>query len=72
MRLYLIKGTVNEVERALQFCGTLADSGKAIKAYQAMPVYFTDVYREDVDIPTDKKGLMQWLNEYTLDTEGMI
>ena len=68
MRVYIIKGDVLGYthEKALQFVGTLANANGAMKHYNRHPEIFSSVYMEQEDIPMDKYGLLEWLNQFTL------
>ena len=66
MRLYLTKGTQGETEKALEFTGNQVDAAKSVRELSnGTRGTYSSVYWEVFDIPTDKIGLLNYLNLYT-------
>lgn len=65
MRLYKTVGAHDNamVEKVVRWSGTQAEAATARKdlnSYQKIPR--ANITTEEVEIPTDKKGLLEWLN----------
>jgi hypothetical protein len=70
MKLYKIVGdTPGGVTEVLMFCGTQADVKRGMKHYARNPSVFRNVYWEEEEIPTNKPGLLKWLNDWCLHSE---
>lgn len=73
MKLYKITRPIHElndedVDGVVQFAGTQADARKTRIDFEApfkslKPKDRPEVTVEEVDVPTDKKGLIEYLNE---------
>ncbi len=61
MRLYKTSGEKADHEVKTSWAGTQADAAKARKEAKAVGLLFIET--EEVDVPTDKAGLLKWLNE---------
>jgi hypothetical protein len=66
MKLYRIQARHNEEGTIYAWVGTQADAKKAAKAMDDEHHFklYTDPTIEVVEVPTDKKGLLRWLNVY--------
>lgn len=73
MKLYMIRGFVDNTswggdtelkEVCLGFVGTQAQTKKALKAIREQCPDISSVYHEPVEVPTNKAGLLAWLNSY--------
>ena len=60
----MIKGTVEDRERCLGFAGTQKQANKAVKEISEQCPDITSVYWHPEEIPTNKAGLLSWLNDY--------
>ncbi len=66
MRLYLIHGLIqtdNSVEKSHKWAGTQADAAKVKAEFVEKGAKRADVKVEDIDVPTDKQGLLAFLND---------
>lgn len=61
MKLYKTT-VVNEDDRTVSWQGTQADAASARKKAMDDGAKRKDVTTEDVEVPTDKAGLLAWLN----------
>ena len=67
MRLYKITAniaTINNDSEAIHvtYVGTQSDAAAARKEFMALGATRKDIETEEVDVPTDKAGLMAFLN----------
>ena len=69
MRVYMITASVlgYDNDKCLQFVVSQADANIALKHYKSMPEVFKNISVVPEDIPTNKVGLLEWLNQFTLD-----
>ena len=65
MKLYMIKGVVEEKEKCLGFVGTKQKASNAMKNIGLDNPDIDSVWCEDTNVPTDKTGLLEWLNSYS-------
>ena len=63
MRLYEIKYENSEGEVRREFAGSDSDASKRSTELKKTNVAVNKPTREAVDVPTDKQGLIGWLNE---------
>ena len=61
MKLYKTT-VVNEADRTVSWQGTQADAASVRKRAMDDGAKRKDVTTEDVEVPTDKAGLLAWLN----------
>lgn len=62
MKFYKIDGLVG---RSLSpYCGTLSDAHEDAKKHAPEPVYRKDVLIQEVEVATDKDGVLKLLNEH--------
>ena len=61
MKLYRVIG--NSDKQKVIWVGSQSDAAKARKELMAQGFKRAELLTEDVDIPTDKVGLLKWLNE---------
>jgi hypothetical protein len=66
MKLYRIEGTIvpSKEYKVLQFVGTQKDARDLVRAMKNRKEFFADLSWEQEDVPTDKEGLLRWLNEW--------
>jgi hypothetical protein len=66
MRLYVIRGEINigngDEDKALKVVGTQTDARSWLRKNK--PEY-RNIYWEELDVPTDKAGLIEFLNKHT-------
>lgn len=62
MRLYKTKGLHDQEGWEARWDGTQADAAKQRKAMKEQG--FDKVETKEVDVPTDKQGLLAWLNAH--------
>ena len=61
MKLYIVKGWVEDKEEVLGFVGTQVHANKSLKA---LDVDVDSPYWEPIEVPTKKEDLLEWLNEW--------
>lgn len=62
MKLYCVKAVAGcDVE--MRWVGSQADAGKTRKEFVEMGFKRADLETEEVDVPTNKEGLLAFLNE---------
>jgi hypothetical protein len=71
MRVYMITGSVlgHPHDKCLQFVASQAEAASALRNYKKLPAVFSNLAVTPEDIPTNKEGLLRWLNQYTLDDD---
>ena len=62
MKLYRVIGNSDKQKKVI-WAGSQSDAAKARKELIAQGFKRAELITEDVDIPTDKVGLLNWLNE---------
>lgn len=64
MKLYRVEHTVTGADApSVQWLGSEAECTSHRKTIVAAGTKRADIETETIDIPTDKKGLLAWLNE---------
>ena len=66
MNLYLVHGliaTETTVETFAQWCGTQAECASARKAFAERGAKKADIFTREIDVPTNKAGLLEFLNK---------
>ena len=75
MKIYIVRGDIikgrKKFTRALQAYGDLSATLKAVRKY-SRPGDIENVTYQDEDVPTDKKGLLEWINKFTEGTPEEI
>jgi hypothetical protein len=68
MKLYMISGSVKDQQddKVLQFVGTQKSAKDTLRLYKSVPSIFSNLELEEVDVPTDKYGLIGWLNKFAI------
>ena len=68
MRIYIIRGDIirgrTKRHRALQAYASQQETFKAIRRFKEIGTIENLSYQPE-DVPTDKKGLLEWINKFT-------
>lgn len=71
MKLYRVDARHSEEGTMHEWCGTQADAARAVKKFKnEFEVDPDSVEVKPVDFPTDKPGLLRWLNVYVIRDNG--
>ena len=62
MKLYLVHGNT-ETKQLAKWVGTQADAAATRKAFMEEGAKRADLDTKEVDVPTDKAGLLEFLNK---------
>jgi len=63
MRLYRITATKEDCESLVTWAGSQADASSTRKRYTEQGFKRAGIETEEVDVPTNKEGLLAFLNE---------
>ena len=63
MKLYRITATQDDENHTAVWVGSQADAGKARKELVAKGFKRAEINTEEVDVPTNKEGLLAFLNK---------
>lgn len=67
MKIYIVRGELikgrKKYTRALAAFGTQDETFKAVRKYKS-PGHIENVTYQTEDVPTDKAGLLEWVNKF--------